>query len=262
MKSIALHYTCRPGICIAEGMNKVIYTLLVLVCFSCKKDKPFVNKGGASDFLSAEHYDRLIVDLVFVNGMKPSEAAINRLSDFMETYLHKPKGISIVEREISVTGKTTVTLKELQEMETKHRTRFHEGRTAAMWLFFVDAEYSENSPAGNGGSVLGIAYGASSMVIFEKTIREHSGGLAEPPVHIVESAVIHHEFGHIFGLVDNGIKPVSQHQDVSHGKHCENRDCLMYYATETTDFLSNLLGGAVPVFDAACEADLRSAGAK
>jgi hypothetical protein len=57
--------------------------------------------------------------------------------------------------------------------------------------------------------------------------------------------------------VDNGTSLTSQHSDGGH--HCNNEECLMYYAVETTDVLAMLVSG-VPRLDDACIADLRGNG--
>jgi hypothetical protein len=52
------------------------------------------------------------------------------------------------------------------------------------------------------------------------------------------------------------------HKDAAHGNHCNNSNCLMYYAAETTDALGFLVTGNIPALDAACVADLRGNGGK
>ena len=68
--------------------------------------------------------------------------------------------------------------------------------------------------------------------------------------------------GHILGLVDIGSPMQTNHKDAAHGNHCNNTNCLMYYASETTDVLGFLITGNVPVLDANCRADLTANGGK
>ena len=129
----------------------------------------------------------------------------------------------------------------------------------AKYFFFADADYAGNS---GDAKVLGVAYGSSSMAIFEKIVQDYSGGLTQPAVTTLESTVIHHEFAHILGLVNNGTAMQAAHQDEAHGRHCNNKGCLMYYAAETTDIVGLLTGGNVPQLDASCIADLQANGGR
>ena len=106
--------------------------------------------------------------------------------------------------------------------------------------------------------VLGEAYRASSMVVFQGSIKSVSGGLGQPSADIVESAVVAHEYGHVLGLVNISTPMVTPHQDTAHGAHDTNTKCLMYYLNNSSAGLAgNLLsGGTVPDFDAQCRADL------
>lgn len=128
-----------------------------------------------------------------------------------------------------------------------------------MYFIFIDGEYDENS---DNSKTLGIAYRNTSMVIFEETIRNFSSGIGQPSRAKLEKAVVNHEFGHILGLVNVGALVQSDHQDEAHGKHCDVEDCLMYYVTETSDVIDNLLNSSVPELDAQCRADLDANGGK
>ena len=87
--------------------------------------------------------------------------------------------------------------------------------------------------------------------------RHHAGRGAT-----LEASVLEHEIAHLLGLVDIGTKMVANHKDASHGNHCSNQNCLMYYASETTDILTALVGGSIPSLDADCLNDLKGNGGK
>ena len=76
----------------------------------------------------------------------------------------------------------------------------------------------------------------------------------------LESAVLMHEFGHVLGLVNNGT-PMTQNHEGESG-HCDNEDCLMFYAAETGDMLAILGGGSIPTLDEQCLDDLQANGGK
>jgi predicted Zn-dependent protease len=103
------------------------------------------------------------------------------------------------------------------------------------------------------------------MVIFEKTIQDLSGNtLSQPSREKLETVVMNHELGHILGLVNIGTNMVTPHQDpdASHGRHCENTSCLMYWGVETGNVAQNLLGTGMPQLDQNCLNDLKANGGK
>lgn len=226
----------------------------------CRKDHFVHNdKVSPNNFLSNTKYDKLIVEIQYVKGFPPTAAAIHNLLGFLQEHVNKSSGISIVQSEIASPGKSFYTLSDIENIERANRTQNTARKTLTAYLFFADNDYVAN----NGNSkVLGIAYGNSSMVIFEKTIRDFSGGIMQPPVATLETTVMDHEFGHLFGLVNNGTPMQVPHQDAPYGMHCNNKDCLMYYTAETSDIISNIVGGNIPALDGNCIDDLRANGGK
>lgn len=242
--------------------NHVIYicVLFFLGMAGCKKEnKWFSGKITPDNFLSDKTYDKLIVEIQYVKGFEPAAATVNNLKAFLEQRLNKPEGITILQSEIESPGRSVYTVDDVRAVEKNNRVHVTKGKTLTSYLFFADGEY-----AGNNGSskVLGIAYGGSSMVIFESTIQNFSGGITQPPRATLETTVTEHEFGHVLGLVNNGTPMQSSHQDEPHGKHCSNANCLMYYTAETSDIVANIIGGNVPVLDNKCLEDLRANGGK
>lgn len=238
----------------------VMVCLMAQFLMTCKKDKISANDTlTPNSFLSANRFDKLMVEIQSVTGHEPTGATLTNLQNFLEQRLNKPGGIGFTSTSISAQGKSSYSFTDIQEIEKKNRTQNTNGKLAAAYILFLDGDYAANS--GN-SKVLGIAYGTSSMAIFEKTIRDFSGNIGQPATTTLETAVIHHEFGHTLGLVNNGTKMVSGHQDSPNGAHCNNKNCLMYFATETSDIVGALLGGSVPNLDDNCISDLRANGGK
>lgn len=242
--------------------KRIAYTILLLlaVITGCKKDEIERNdKVKPNHFLSDDKYEKLIVEIQYVNGYAPSSASVTNLKTFLEERLNKPDGVTVLQSAIPSPGKSSYTVNDIHEIEKAYRTQHTNGRTLTAYFFFADGDYAGN--AGN-SKVLGVAYESSSMALFQKTIKDHSGGVTQPPVTTLETTVLLHEFGHILGLVNNGTSMKTHHQDEPHGHHCNNQSCLMYYTAETTDILANLTGGNIPSLDAKCMEDLRANGGK
>lgn len=253
--------------------------LLLVVSFSsCKKEDndivieneidtpdPNINNkavgASSNDLLSDEKYTYLEVEIVFVEGFRPSVSATENLKTFLHQRLNKPKGTGLKFASITSPGRATYSINLINEIETANRTVFTRKDTIGVYFFFADAGYDKDT---DNSKVLGIAYKNTSMTLFQKTIQNLSGGLGQPERSKLETVVLNHEFGHILGLVNVGTNMVAPHQDqdASHGKHCNNEDCLMHYTVETGNVVTNLFGDNMPQLDQNCLNDLRANGGK
>ena len=247
--------------------TKILTTILIVFFIACKKETTFSNNPDANDLhnksvgasakelLSAGSYKSLKIEIQYMTGFAPDPAALNHLQNVLNTYLYKPSGISIVTKQISPSSSATLSIDQVKTIEEQNRTVFTTGDQLGVYFLYTNGNFTENK-------VLGAAYRNTSMVIFGKTIHDNSGGLGQTSRTKLEGTVLDHEFGHILGLVDIGSPMQTNHKDGAHGNHCNNTNCLMYYASETTDILGLLLTGNIPSFDANCIADLHANGGK
>ena len=211
--------------------------------------------ASANDFLSANKYTGINVQLQYMPGYAPNPAALDSLTNFLNLLVNKPGGININQTPIAASGKSVFTLEDLNTVDKANRSQFNSGNTLSVYIVYVDAPYSTPN-------VLGAAYKNTSLVIFGPTVNNNSGGVNQPPRAKLESTVQKHEFGHLLGLTNLGTPMVTNHEDGGHAAHCNNSNCLMYFSTQTTVMGGILLNGPVPVLDANCRADLRSFGGK
>ena len=252
----------------------VLTVLAVLTGCSRDEEKKQNSKAGnmlslgvsAADLLGDHNFTFLIIEVAYVAGQAPSASALEEMKSFLNVYTHKPEGIKIVTTEIDVPGEGPYSISEVVEIEKKFRTYYNDGEELAVFIFFANGR-SEAEEADK--AILGTAYRNTSMVIFDKTI----GKMAADAPYISKSEIISttlkHEFGHLFGLVDNGSPSQSEHMDSSSKSHCNVAGCLM---TATVEFgkgaieyiksaqktsHSNGLG-----FDEHCHADLVANGGK
>lgn len=250
-------------------MKKLFLILFLGAAFlSCKKDSKYKIKKNhkkevgysSNDFLSNNDYKKLTIEVQYMAGYKPSQSTLSNLTSFLNNRLNKSDGIYIVEKEIPAKNRGTYSIADIENIETEYRSEFTNKKEIAAYFLFLDGEYSGNS--GN-GKVLGVAYYNTSMAIFEKTILDLSGGFGQPSQAKLETTVVNHEFGHILGLVNTGASIQTNHQDVSHGAHCDNDNCLMNWVAETGGVVGNLLGSSpIPELDQNCINDLRANGGK
>ena len=248
-----------------------IFLGLLLVCFtnSCTKTEsgiitqlPSINSdnnkvvgASAKDLLAASIYTSVKVEIQYMPGYAPDAAAINNLTIFLQNLINKPSGITVVQTLISSSSKATLSVNDIATIEKNNRTVFSSGSQLGVYFLYTDGAYSD-------GNVLGVAYRNTSISIIGKTIHDNSGAVGQVSRTKLETTVLEHEMGHILGLVDLGSAMQINHKDAAHGNHCNNTDCIMYYASETTDVLGFLLTGAIPALDANCSADLHANGGK
>lgn len=238
---------------------------LLLFVSSCSKDDDEKTKSpleinynvNPNQFLSADKYNQLIVEVQYVPGMQPNASTLTRLQTLLGNRLNKPNGISIVQKEIASPGKAKYTLEDIVSIEKSMRTQNTGGQTITAYIVFMDGAYVDDK---TDIKTLGVAYYPSSIVMFENTIKGLSGHIGQPSTLNLESTVSQHEFGHLLGLVNNGTPLQSLHQDEPNGKHCNNQNCLMYYEAETSSGIGR--AGTVPQLDGACLADLKANGGK
>lgn len=250
---------------IHNTLQKLSFLLLIFCLLSieaCQKDEdvdPYADNyigpgSSAEDFLKDDVYTSLVLDIVYEPGVQPHQSAIDELEIFLNTYLNKPKGITIIQREIEDQKQNSLNTKELTEIEQTYRSRLNSKDTLATFIYFANSKYSGDK---RNATALGIAYASTSMVIFQETIMDNAGGNTEVERKLLES-ILKHEFGHLLGLVDVGSPQVNQHEDTEHENHCNSKDCLMYYATETSATGNNIS----LTLDNNCILDLQANGGK
>ncbi len=243
--------------------NKLKILLLVLflgfsACSTDEERAPDDRPLGVSarSFLSDEDFTSLSVEIVYVTGFKPSESSLSNIKSFLQTYLNKPGGINIQLNAIPAPGMSTYSLDEIKEIENRYRTSFTSGTKLSTFIFIAD---NQSDASTSRELVLGKAYKNTSMVIFEKEIRElaENAGVSSSQI---QQTTIKHEFGHLFGLVDNGSPAQTDHvfkdPDNPHEKgHCSITGCLM---VRDLDYTKN----SNPELGAKCHLDLVANGGK
>lgn len=246
-------------------LRKYFYLLalpvLLFTANACEKDDddPVNTNINAHDFLSADRYRNLVVQVTSVDGYQPQQTTLNNLSSFLIQRCNKPNGVSFVQTTIPSPGQASYTDNQLREVETRYRSQKTSGQTLTAFVYFADGGYAGDT---DDSKTLGVTYGSSSIAIFEKTVRDYSGDLLQPTEATMETAILLHEFGHVLGLVNYGSPAQVAHEDGAHPNHCNNEDCLMYWLVEQSAISSELLGTGVPQLDANCINDLRANGGK
>lgn len=201
-----------------------------------RKPPDFGGSGENALFYLRPDHPRLVIEINAVNGREPGGAAVNTLHGRLSSVLDKPSGIQVLAPETFSTGQQTYSLEDVRRIEDAHRTRFSQGDTVAMHYLFLNGRFEEEG-------VLGVAYRASSIVIFTDQVRAASTPLVPPEA--IMRAVMVHEAGHLLRLVNNGYTSPRNHEDPEHPGHTKHRDGVMFWAVESIS-VANVLGGGPP----------------
>lgn len=256
-----------------------LIALLVFVAMSCKNDddggaedpKAENLKGlGASseDLLSSDIYKSMTVELVFSENFRPTQETLIAFRTFLEERVNKPDGINFVETIIE-NQNGPFSIAQIRNIESEQRTRFTEGDDIAVYVYFA----SGSSNADTSTTVtLGTAYQNTSIVVYQRTLQNLIDDDDDLLRRLV-STTLHHEFGHLFGLVniqDDDIHSGGEHEDLDHPKHCVVEDCLMYFEAQNitrTQLTRNMQRisrlADIPAFDLGlCIPDLQAKGGR
>lgn len=152
-----------------------------------------------------------------------------------------------------------ITVQDIIALAALHRGQADTPTRKTYYIVFVGGHFTDaNGPNPN---VLGVSLGGSGVIALFKDVIRSSGGVVGNVARYVEQSTLIHEIAHSIGLVDNGVVMVTPHKDTTHGAHCTNDRCVMYWlnegANDAAAFVQqNVLTGNTVLFDAACLQDV------
>lgn len=219
---------------------------------------------------------RIVIELDHASGQAPYTGALVGGGDTFDLGTANLARVFGPERElvlprtaagmedIGVVADMEITSADILALAAAHRDQIDDATTETYWVVFLGGQYTDAT--GPQANVLGVSLGNGTNVIamFKDAIRSTNSVVQPNTSRYVEQTTLIHEIGHAIGLVDNGIAAVTTHRDATHGPHCDDRDCVMYWlnegASEAASFaLRRVLSSDQIVFDAACLADIDQA---
>lgn len=215
-----------------------------------------VNDGGGvgvnGPALLRADVPRLVIEIDAQQGAAPSQAAVDHLTAVTSSVVEKPGGISFVGGNTFASDRTEWSRDDLAAAAATHRTQFSGGDAVVIHVLYVRGGFVRD---GQDTGALGVAYSASEFAIFPDRWAGLTTGLLGGS-DAIERAVLVHEVGHLFGLVNLTYESPIDHEDPDHPGHSNNRSSVMFWAIES-DAISQVFNGPPPDrFDDADRQDL------
>jgi len=220
----------------------ILVLVLVLTAFTgcTESDDDSSGRAGVGDYnkkyLRDDDYPNIIIEIDYVEGFQPSSSAVQLLKQRINENCDKST-VTVVQGSFA-SDDNSYTLKEIKNLEEKHRTKKKDGNTIVVHILYLNGKYSENN------NVLGLAYYADAFAVFKERIEDVATTGIDNPFLVsdedIEEAVIVHEFGHLLGLVNINYESERDHEDPEHKHHCVHEDCVMNAQIES-NAISNLI---------------------
>lgn len=148
----------------------------------------------------------------------------------------------------SIPAQDVYTDDDLRALAAANRDTTSLGNRITIHVLVLEGEHED-------GSVLGVTFNATTFAIFPDQIR--GGLLSSVNYDRFEEAVVVHELGHLFGLV-NITGHGAFHEDPENPHHSRNRDSVMYWAVEDVSVANVFRGGPPTTFDADDEREMKA----
>lgn len=200
------------------------------------------------EYLQGSAATRLIVEVDHTTDTPPNDSARSQLISTINQYSNKPTGVVTSGANSFPAPKNSYTNQDIQNLIREHRSNYSSGDTATLYILYLNGSYAGNENA------LGLAFNASTFVVFKDRINAATTALVFAGE--IERAVLVHELGHLWGLVNINYESEIDHEDKNRPNHSNNRSSVMYWAVEDVSVANVLSGGPPYRFDSADEADI------
>jgi hypothetical protein len=266
---------------------KVYLTLLLALTWTLAcdgQDKADTNLSATpsgvtyvpSDFVTDQDYQKIFVEIDAI-GPAAQEIVFTSIRTEVERLagigaLAKTGGVELVFDDVISTdtiGNTVFSIEDIKALGAEYRSLEPPAEAAGLYILMVDGTYEGDTAE---DYAMGFSFGGSGIAVFRDNVKratDNAQNAASPfVIGITTSSLIIHEFGHILGLVNNGVEMVSAHQDEAYGNHCDDDKCIMHWEADRPRLAQTIGGSAGPdgpkllTFGPRCIADLTAAASK
>lgn len=235
---------------------------MVSACDSPTEEKP--KTLGPYDILLPEPYPELQLNVHNLTQFPVENQGISRKLDRLSQMIEKP--ITVVHISAGDKAAQEWNITTLDDYLRGAEAPEPAPGTMPIEVLFVEGVYEKDEEE----AVLGLSWGGNRVAVFLNTLRSacESSDLFSTQAEqatackFAASQVLTHEFGHLIGLVNNGIPMVHDHLDPAFEHHDRDPECLMYWANSRTRIFERLAARGSEEnawFCDSCQEDIRSA---
>ncbi|HEX9890021.1 MAG TPA: hypothetical protein VGA69_11120 [Nitriliruptorales bacterium] len=197
-------------------------------------------------------YARLVIEVDVQSCTSVDQGAVDHLVSTLRGVVDKPAGIELRGGNTFESDRREWTSADLRANAERNRSTFSGGDEVALYIQYVCGSFHAG---GQQSTAIGVAYSASEFGVFPQRWNDGIGVLLGSN-RAVERAVLVHEVGHLFGLVNLTYQSEIPHEDPEHPGHSDSRGSVMYWAVESTAIGQVFSGPPPDRFDDADRADL------
>lgn len=146
----------------------------------------------------------------------------------------------------NILGQENYSLDDIVNITRENRSCYSTSQTVCLYMLFLPGKFETSS-------ALGASFTSSSAVIFTDQLKEAVSPLVSRSK--IAQAVLTHEMGHLFGLVNLTSKGIGR-DDPKYPGHSKNQNSVMYWAVEDLSVGSILRGGPPTTFDSEDEGEI------
>jgi predicted Zn-dependent protease len=180
--------------------------------------------SDAKLYLQDNQYDNIIIEIDYVKGREPNNKSLNELVTFLENICDKDQ-IPFVWSDLIILENydvnTIYSTEDLRNFERQYRDYFNNDNTVVIYILYLNGNFSSDN---DDKRVIGRAYSSSSLAMSIDVINLETESRA---LYNKENYTLHHEVGHLLGLVNFGYESENPHENKTKPGHCIIEDCIM-----------------------------------
>jgi predicted Zn-dependent protease len=180
---------------------------------------------NAKLYLQSDRYDKMIIEIDYVEFREPNNESLNELVTFLESVCDKNQiqyrwSDMIILENHDVNSKYS--MEDLKNLESQYRDYNDKDFTIVIYILYLNGNFSNKE---DDGGLIGTTYSSSSFAISIDAIRYNT---ESSELYYKENYTLHHEVGHLLGLVNLGYESEYSHESTINPGHCITKDCIMW----------------------------------
>jgi len=179
---------------------------------------------NAKLYLQGDQYNNIIIEIDYVKGREPNNESLNELVIFLKNICDKNQiqyewSDMIILENYDIN--TEYSSADLRDLEKQYRDNYNKDNTIVIYILYINGNISYEDVDSR---VIARTYSSSSFAISIDAINYVTESWS---LYNKENYTLHHEIGHLLGLVNFGYESDNPHEDETNPGHCKIEDCIM-----------------------------------